>query len=481
LAEVEAAPAQVFGDSRRTERSAPDIGISNVSNAKRLLVAEDDAATHQEWCEALASWGYKVAVAEDGDQALEKIKTFSPQIFLCDLKMPGRDGLILLRDIHEMGLSLTTIIISGEGQIPEAVQAIQLGALDYLRKPIDPHHLKQLLKTVSENVDVREENLRLRRRLMETGELGPIFGKSLAMRRVMSTIERVAGSSASVIITGESGTGKELAAKTIHDLSPRREGAYVGVNCAAIPETLMESELFGYERGAFTGADRRKEGSFELANHGTILLDEITEMKIELQAKLLRVIEEQRLRRVGGTTEVPLDVRVLASSNRDIDRSVKEGKLREDLYYRLGVFTLEMPPLRERTDDIPLLIESFLRFYSEREHKPLSVLDDECKEALKSHAWPGNVRQLRNVIERAVIVAKGPTITVSDLPPEFRSVGQADAGWFRIKLGSSLEEVERELISKTIEYAGGNKTRAAEILGVAPKTLYNRLERYDEH
>src|SRR5215475_2372406 len=448
---------------------------------KRILVAEDDKATHEDWSESLTAWGYEVAVAEDGDRAVELIRTFLPNIFLCDLKMPKRDGLALLKDIHEMGLELSTIIVSGEGEIPEAVQAIKLGALDYLRKPVDPHHLRQILKTLSENISVREENLRLRRRLMETGELGPIYGRSLPMRRVMNSIERLAGSSASVIISGESGTGKELAARTIHELSPRRGGAYIGVNCAAIPETLMESELFGYERGAFTGADRRKEGSFELANHGTLLLDEITEMKIELQAKLLRIIEEQRVRRVGGTAEVALDVRVLAASNRDVDRAVKEGKLREDLYYRLGVFTIQMPPLRERTDDIPLLIESFLRFYSEREHKPLSVLDDECKEALKSHAWPGNVRQLRNVIERAVIVAKGPTITVSDLPPEFRSVGQADAGWFRIKLGSSLEEVERELISKTIEYAGGNKTRAAEILGVAPKTLYNRLERYDEH
>ncbi len=445
-----------------------------------MLVAEDDQATHEEWSESLAAWGYEVAVAEDGDQALEMIRSFSPQIFLCDLKMPKRDGLELLKDIHEMGLELSTIIISGEGQIPEAVQAIKLGAIDYLRKPIDPHHLKQILKTLSENISVREENLRLRRRLMETGELGPIYGKSLSMRRVMNSIERLAGSAASVIICGESGTGKELAARTIHELSPRRSGPYVGVNCAAIPETLMESELFGYERGAFTGADRRKEGCFELANHGTLLLDEITEMKIELQAKLLRVIEEQRLRRVGGTQEIPLDVRVLAASNRDIERAVKEGKLREDLYYRLGVFAIQMPPLRERTEDIPLLIDSFLNFFAEREHKPTPTMDDECRELLKAHPWPGNVRQLRNVIERALIVCQGTAITTADLPPEFRAHNQNETGWFRVRLGVSLEEVERELIVRTIEFAGGNKTRAAEILGVAPKTLYNRLERYEE-
>jgi DNA-binding NtrC family response regulator len=452
-----------------------------MSDLKRVLVAEDDKATHDEWSDSLTAWGYEVAVAEDGDTALGAIKSFSPHIFLCDLKMPMRDGLTLLKDIHEMGLELSTIIISGEGEIPEAVQAIKLGAIDYLRKPVDPHHLRQVLKTLSENISVREENLRLRRRLMETGELGPIYGKSLSMRRVMNSIERLAGSSASVIISGESGTGKELAARTIHELSPRRDGPYVGVNCAAIPDTLMESELFGYERGAFTGADRRKEGSFELANHGTLLLDEITEMRVELQAKLLRIIEERRVRRVGGTTEVPLDVRVLAASNRDVERAVKEGKLREDLYYRIGVFTIQMPPLRERIEDIPLLIDAFLAFYAEREHKPMPTMDDECREMLKAHPWPGNVRQLRNVIERALIVCQGSKITTVDLPPEFRTLGQTDSGWFQIRLGSSLEEVERELIVRTIEYAGGNKTRAAEILGVAPKTLYNRLERYEEH
>jgi len=452
-----------------------------MSDLKRVLVAEDDRTTGEEWSDSLTAWGYEVAVAEDGDRALELIKSFSPHILLCDLKMPKRDGLTLLKDIHEMGLELATIIISGEGQIPEAVQAIKLGALDYLRKPVDPHHLRQILKTLSENISVREENLRLRRRLMETGELGPIYGKSLAMRRVMNAIERLAPSSASVIISGESGTGKELAARTIHELSPRRSGPYIGVNCAAIPDTLMESELFGYERGAFTGADRRKEGSFELANHGTLLLDEITEMKVELQAKLLRIIEERRVRRVGGTAEVPLDVRVLAASNRDVERAVKEGKLREDLYYRLGVFSIEMPPLRERTEDIPLLIDAFLDFYAEREHKTVPGMDDECRETLKAHPWPGNVRQLRNVIERALIVCQGQTITTADLPPEFRTHSQSDSGWFRVRLGSSMDEVERELIMRTIEYAGGNKTRAAEILGVAPKTLYNRLERYEEH
>ena len=265
-------------------------------------------------------------------------------------------------------------------------------------------------KNIADNINIREENSTLRRRLAEVGELGPLFGRSLPMRKVITAIERLAQSSASVVITGESGTGKELVARTIHELSPRRDAAYVPVNCAAIPETLMESELFGHERGSFTGADRRKEGCFEVANGGTLLLDELTEMKAELQPKLLRVIEEQRLRRVGGTAEIPLDVRVLASSNRDIEQAVREGKLRSDLFYRLNVFTIVLPPLRERIDDLPQLTQMFVNHYAAQNKKDVTGVDEECMKALQAHPWPGNVRQLRNVIERALIVCEGRTI-----------------------------------------------------------------------
>jgi len=426
----------------------------------------------------LASWGYEVKMAEDGEKALDLLRNFQPHILLSDLRMPHRDGLNLLRDIRELHLETLPIIISGVGEIPDAVQAIKLGAADYLTKPIDPPHLQQILKKLTEHIDVREENLRLRRRLVEVGELGPLFGKSLAMRRVLTSIERLAESSASVIITGESGTGKELAARTIHQLSSRKNAPFIGINCAAIPQTLMESELFGHERGAFTGADRRREGCFELANGGTLLLDEITEMKPELQAKLLRVIEERKLRRIGGTSEVDLDVRVLAASNRDLERALHGGNLREDLYYRLNVFTIEMPPLCQRLDDLPLLIESFLQHFAELNHKQISGVDEECLAALKAHPWPGNVRQLRNVIERASVLCRGPLITIGDLPAEFKTDGQKATGLFQIRLGTSLDDVERELISRTLEFAGGNKTRAAEILGITAKTLYNRLERY---
>jgi DNA-binding NtrC family response regulator len=445
----------------------------------KVLVAEDDVTSHEMWCSMLASWGYEVKTAEDGEKALELLHSFQPHVLLSDLRMPRRGGLDLLRDISDLQLEIVPIIISGVGEIPDAVQAIKLGASDYLCKPIDPLHLERILKSLAEHFGVREENLRLRRRLMEVGELGPLFGKSLAMRRVLVTIERVAESSASVIITGESGTGKELSARTIHQLSARKDGPFIGINCAAIPQTLMETELFGHERGAFTGADRRREGCFELANGGTLLLDEITEMNSELQAKLLRVIEERKLRRVGGTVEIKLDVRVLAASNRDLERAVRDGNLREDLFYRLNVFTIEMPPLYERVDDLPLLIESFVQHFAQLNHKQISGVDEECLAALKSYPWPGNVRQLRNVIERAAILCRGPVIRIGDLPAGFKSSGQKEAaGFVQIRIGTSLDDAERELISKTLEFTGGNKTRAAEVLGVTAKTLYNRLEHY---
>ncbi len=444
----------------------------------RILVAEDDVATHEEWRETLNAWGYGAQIAGDGAEASDLINSFQPDIVLADLRMPKKDGLELLREIRQSGVYLPTIIISGQGDVPEAVEAIKLGAVDYLRKPVDPPHLKQILRNLAENVVMRDENLSLRHRLAEVGELGPLFGKSPAMRKVIAAIERVAESAASVVITGESGTGKELVARTIHQLSARRSGPYVGLNCAAIPETLMESELFGHERGAFTGAERRREGCFETANGGTLLLDEITEMKPELQAKLLRVLEERRIRRVGSSTEINLDVRVLAASNRDIGQAVREGKLREDLYYRLNVFTIPLPPLRERVEDLPPLIESFVRHYAALNNRDVTGVDADCLAALSSYSWPGNVRQLRNVIERALIVCRGQTIGKHDLAEEFRHTATIDSGYIKLRVGSTLDEMEKELILRTIEFAGGNKTRAAQILRVSAKTLYNKLERY---
>ncbi|HTY53722.1 MAG TPA: sigma-54 dependent transcriptional regulator [Candidatus Binataceae bacterium] len=448
------------------------------ANEKRILVVEDEPVTRQAWCELIVSWGFKVAAARNGQEGFEMAHSFDPHILLADLKMPRKDGLTMLKELRESGLNMATIIISGEGDIPEAVQAMKQGAYDYLRKPVDPQHLRILLNNLAEHLNLSAENIRLRRRLMGAGELGLMVGQSLALRRVMSLIEQVAPSSASVVITGESGTGKELAARTIHELSPRRNAPYIAVNCAAIPETLMESELFGHERGAFTGADRRREGCFELANGGTLMLDEITDLKIELQAKLLRVIEEQRLRRVGGSSELEMDVRVLTACNRPLKQAIAEGWLREDLYYRLAVFSIELPPLRDRVEDIEPLTEHFINQLGNYHRNRITGMDHDCLQALKACPWPGNVRQLRNVIERALIVSNGPLLTCADLPPDLRPVGPPDLG-FQVRVGSSLDDIERTLIYRTIEFAGGNKTRAAEILGVSIKTLYNRLERYE--
>jgi DNA-binding NtrC family response regulator len=475
-----------------------------MADAKRVLVAEDHPRTRLAWAELITSWGFKVEAAEDGLRAIELIASFEPHILLLDLKLPGKDGLGVLSEIRLRGLPITTIVISGEGEIPDAVQAIKLGAYDYLRKPVDPPRLRQTLNNLSEHLTVSEENQRLRLRLMGVGELGPIIGQSQAMRRVMALVEQAAPSSASVIIQGDSGTGKEIVARTIHESSPRRSGPYVAINCAALPEGLLESELFGHERGAFTGADQRRAGCFELANGGTLLLDEITEMKPELQAKLLRVIEDRKLRRVGGSSDIALNVRVLAATNRDLGDAILKGRLREDLYYRLNVFTIVLPRLTERLEDLPALVDHFVRDFARANSKQISGVDNACLEALKARAWPGNARELRNVIERAVIVSTAPLITVADLPtegalampaaqnattpqapetpssadPEQSALAAAGTPAQGLPVGQPLREVERQLILKTLEMAGGNRVRAAEILGISPKTLYNKLGRY---
>ncbi len=457
----------------------------------RVLIVEDNADAREAWSTLISSWGYRVDSAEDGERALQLIESCNPQILLLDLRLPKKDGLAVLGEIRANGWQLPTIVISGEGEIEDAVESIKLGAYDYLRKPVDPHHLEVLLNNLRTHLSVSKENQLLRRRLMEAGELGPMVGQSLAMRRVMALVEQVAPSTASVVIVGESGTGKELVARTIHDLSPRSRGPYIAINCAALPETLMESELFGHERGAFTGADRRREGCFELATGGTLLLDEIGEMKSELQAKLLRVLEERKIRRLGGGTEIPVDVRVLAATNRNLEIQLREGKFREDLYYRLNVFTIQLPTLRERSEDLPSLIEHFLRQLAPSAGKSVIGMEADCLELLRSQHWPGNVRQLRNVIERAIIVTRGPMISLADLPEEIKpgiagevtpriqsevKPGNGVHPILDVRVGMSLNAVKRELLVQTLKSTGGNKAKTAEILGVSLKTLYNHLK-----
>src|SRR5579885_1252099 len=441
-----------------------------MNDGTRILIAEDDATTLEAWCGMIRTWGFQVAGAADGEEALGQLRSFDPHILIADLKMPRLDGLGLLKGMRQLGVNIPTLIISGEGDIPEAVAAIKLGAIDYVRKPIDPPHLRALLNALAQNRGFGE--------FAPAAAVPSLIGNSRSIREAQAFIEKVAVTNTSVMIFGESGTGKDVAASIIHALSARRANPYVAINCAAIPESLMEAELFGYERGAFTGADRRYEGCFERAQGGTLLLDEISEMKVELQAKLLRVLEERRLRRLGGCTEIPPDMRVLAATNRNPQQAIREGRLREDLYYRLSVCAIELAPLRQRPEDIPPLVDYFIGALKDQ-YGGVRGADAEFLQALKGYSWPGNVRQLRNVIERALVVSSGPVLSVADLPPELRRLRPGPAVLEVSIGGSSLQDVEREMIYRTIEFAGGNKTKAAELLGISLRTLYNRLERLD--
>jgi two-component system, NtrC family, response regulator HydG len=451
----------------------------NMPGKYRILIADDDVPAQDDWRETLAAWGYDSAFAEDGDKALEQIERQQPHVLLCDLRMPRKNGLDLLSAVKERGLNLATVMISGAGQIDDAVQAIKLGAYDYLTKPVDLDKLQILLKNLTSHVKLAEENQRLRRDLAGAGRLGSMIGRSLAMRRLMALIDQVAPSSASILIAGESGTGKEIVARTIHDLSARREGPFIALNCAAIPDTLIESELFGHERGAFTGADKRRIGCFELAEGGTLFLDEIGEMKVDMQAKLLRVLEERKLRRVGGSGEIAIDVRVLAASNRNLEGAIADSSFREDLYYRLNVFTVELPPLRERSEDVALFVDHFLNKLEPPPNKAVTGIEPDCLEALKAYGWPGNVRELRNVMERALIVTKGPLISLGDLPPSLGAKARTNPT-FEIKVGTPLHVVEMELAQRTIAFTEGNKSEAARLLGISLKTLYNWLKAEEE-
>lgn len=443
----------------------------------RILVVEDDPTTLEAWCGMIRTWGFGVCGAVDGEDALEQMRAYTPHVLISDLKMPRRDGLSLLKEMGRLQIGIPTLIISGEGDIPEAVAAIKLGAIDYVRKPIDPPHLHALLNLLTQHRVALGSAAAAWRQSPEAAPA--LIGKSRAIREALSLIAKVAPSTTSVMVFGESGTGKEVAAAMIHAQSARRGARYVAVNCAAIPESLMEAELFGHERGAFTGADRRYEGCFERANGGTLLLDEITEMKVDLQAKLLRVLEDRRMRRLGGGAEIPLDVRVVATTNRSPLRAIRDGRLRDDLYYRLSVCSIELPPLRQRPEDIAPLVDHFISMLGGR-YGEVRGADANFLQVLKAYSWPGNVRQLRNVIERAIVVSSGPFLTMADLPPELRPA-RTGPPVLEVSIGDcSLQDVEREMICRTIEFAGGNKTKAAEMLGISLRTLYNRLERLDK-
>jgi DNA-binding NtrC family response regulator len=451
---------------------------SPIAVAERVLVVEDDTAARVGLEQLIKSWGFVAESAADGREALEKVTTFRPAIVITDLVMPGMDGLALLRALHQQGADVTTLLLTAQGTVETAVEAMKEGAYDYLTKPIDIQRLKILLDKIVERLETLREVKALRRQLREHGNFGSLIGTGPEMRKVYQVIEQAAPTSASVLITGDSGTGKELVAQTIHQLSPRASFPFVAINCAAIPETLLESEIFGHEKGAFTGASDRRAGCFELADRGTLFLDEIGEMTPTTQVKLLRVLQERKFRRLGGRVEQTVDVRVIAATNIDPVEAVRSGKLREDLFYRLNVFAFRLPPLRERKEDLPLLVQAFINEFNTRNQKSIAGVDHQAMRALEQHSWPGNVRELRNVIERATIIAAGPMIEPKHLAASLTvEPARQDQPQVALGPGVTVAEAERRLILMTLEHTRDNKTRAAEILGISLKTLHNKLNK----
>jgi DNA-binding NtrC family response regulator len=451
--------------------------MTATTSGERVLIVEDEPTTRLGLTELVSTWGFTTDSAADGQEALQRITTFRPSIIISDLVMPRMGGLELLRALKDEGNALTVVILTAQGTVETAVEAIKEGAYDYLTKPVEPQRLKILLDKIVERQDTLREVKVLRKQLREHGSFGKMIGSSPQMRKVYQTIEQAAPTQASVLIWGESGTGKELVAQTIHQLSPRAQMPFVPINCAAIPETLLESEIFGHEKGAFTGASDRREGCFELADRGTLFLDEIAEMTPATQVKLLRVLQERKFRRLGGRNEQTVDVRVIAATNVNPADAVKNGKLREDLYYRLNVFAIELPPLRQRKDDLSLLMQSFLAEFNDRNNKSVSAIEPAAMRILEQYNWPGNVREVRNVVERAVILSNTEFIELKHLPPLVTDSPDVIKPVVALEPGTTVEEAERRLILMTLEHTRDNKTRAAEILGISLKTLHNKLNK----
>jgi len=487
-----------------------NIGNGMVTALEKVLIVEDEVHARTGLTELIESWGYKAECAADGAEGLERTVEWRPSIVVTDLKMPRMDGMELLSRIGDLPQRIAVVMLTAQGSIESAVDAMRMGAYDYIPKPVDPVRLRTILQNASlqHEADVATETTR--RVVRDTGRLGPLVGNSPLMKEIFSLIERVAPSNVSVLVTGESGTGKELVARALHDLSARRNKPFVAVNCAAIPETLIESEIFGHEKGSFTGALERRAGCFELAEEGTLLLDEIGEMPAATQAKLLRVLEDRKLRRLGSKVETPVDVRVVAATNKDPEQAVANGELRGDLYYRLNVFNIQMPPLRDHVKDVAAIAEKMIGDMNERHGCTVTGVKDSLLKRMEEYGWPGNVRELRNTIERAVILAGSGMLVVEHLPPHFGEQGFApmanksgrftapamgsaaevssgsgevqryleDKNTVRVEVGTTVDEAERQLILKTLLSTHNNKTKAAEILGISSKTLQNKLKEY---
>jgi DNA-binding NtrC family response regulator len=450
-----------------------------MSSNARILVVDDERETREVFAELLEHWGFEVDQTSDGHEALKLAGERRPDVIVSDLVMPKLDGLALVRALRDELPDTPVVIITGRGTIDAAVEAIREGVFDFVEKPLEPARLRVILQRALEKRQTQLEVQLLRRRLSQMGDdtVG-LIGESPPMRRAFELSQKVAPSKASVVITGQSGTGKEMVARAIHRLSERRERPFIGINCSAIPASLMESELFGHERGAFTGADQRRQGCWELAEGGTLFLDEVGEIPLELQAKFLRVLEEGKLRRLGGKSEIAVDVRVISATNRDLRTEIKAGRFREDLYFRLNVFNIDLAPLKERREDIPLLAQHFLDKFAPQAGKRIQGISQPALQLLCGWSWPGNIRELRNTIERAVILCGGGQIEAGDLPPDLTNAPANESAQLKLPLGMPLREVEREYVMATLHRSGNNKARTAAVLGISEKTLYNKLHRW---
>ena len=443
----------------------------------RILIVDDEESTRELFAELLQRWGYEVDQTADGHGALKLAAETHPDVIISDLVMPKLDGLALVRALREEQPDTPVVIITGKGTIDAAVEAVREGVFDFVEKPLDPARLRVILQRALEKKETLHEMQVLRRRLGQVDSGVGLVGNSPPMRRAMELVEKVAPSKASVVITGQSGTGKEMVARAIHQLSPRRDKPFIAINCSAIPATLIESEMFGHERGAFTGAEQRRLGAWELADGGTLFLDEVGEIPIELQAKFLRVLEEERLRRLGGKSEIAVDVRVISATNRELKDEIKGGRFREDLYFRLNVFHINLAPLKERHEDIPVLVQHFIDRFAREAGKKLHGVSPQAMKRLTDYGWPGNIRELRNTLERAVILCGSGVIEAEHLPSEL-AAGGGESAYLKLPYGLPLREIEKEYILATLTRLQNNKARTAQALGISEKTLYNKLYRY---
>ena len=443
----------------------------------RLLVAEDEKNIREGLAAALRMDGHEVETAADGKEALSRFLKGDIDMVITDLKMPGLTGEELLEKIQAESQGTPVIVLTGHGTVESAVKAMHLGAWDFLTKPVNIDYLSILVKQALDNRELVLKHRRLEEELERHKRFQTIIGNSAVMRKVYDTTRRAAPTKASILITGESGVGKELVADAIHGLSPRKDKPLIKVHSAALAASLLESELFGHEKGAFTGAVARKRGRFEMAHEGTLFLDEIGEIDQNIQIKLLRVLQEKKFERVGGEETIEVDVRIIAATNKDLKAEIEKGNFREDLYFRLNVVNIDVPPLRRRKDDLPLLITAFIREFAEENSKNIQGIDDKARSCLYACDWPGNVRELRNCIESAVVMSQGTMITEEDLPPGLRI--SKDEGWIRIPLGTSMEDAEKIIIRETVSAQKNNQSKAAEILGIGRKTLYRKMSGAD--